>query len=171
MSDTALSQDIKHKISELFHSLSVKNITLGANTCINNRRPVTDVFVLCVKEPSSEFTVSFKLQTICADAHEFFSTIEAVPDVRVVFRQAALDLNSEERAALPETHLVTDEMQRKFTVISGTPDECAEITQELIDAGLNLPLLEVVGEDEAMNLETVRLYGEAVIPQLKPAQA
>ena len=66
-------------------------------------------------------------------------------------------------------HLVTDEMQRKFTVISGTPDECAEITQELIDAGLNLPLLEVVGDDEAMNLETIKLFGEAVMPQLKPA--
>ena len=67
------------------------------------------------------------------------------------------------------THLVTDEMQRKFTVISGTPDECAEITQELIDAGLNLPLLEVVGASEADNLESVRLFGEAVMPQLKPA--
>ena len=67
-------------------------------------------------------------------------------------------------------HLVTDEMQRKFTVISGTPDECAEITQELIDSGLNLPLLEVVGEDEAMNLETIKLFGDAVLPQLKPAQ-
>jgi len=64
-------------------------------------------------------------------------------------------------------HLVTDEMQRKFTVISGTPDECAEITQELIDAGLNLPLLEVVGDDEAMNLETIKLFGEEVMPQLK----
>lgn len=67
-------------------------------------------------------------------------------------------------------HLVTDEMQRRFTVISGTPDECAEITQELIDAGLNLPLLEVVGEDEAMNLETIKLFGDEVIPQLKPAR-
>ncbi len=65
------------------------------------------------------------------------------------------------------THLVTDEMQRKFTVISGTPDECAEITQELIDAGLNLPLLEVVGDDEAMNLETIKLFGQEVMPQLK----
>ena len=65
-------------------------------------------------------------------------------------------------------HLVTDEMQRKFTVISGTPDECAEITQELIDAGLNMPMLEVVGATEADNLETVRLFGEAVLPKLKP---
>ncbi|MFQ5660244.1 MAG: LLM class flavin-dependent oxidoreductase [Gammaproteobacteria bacterium] len=69
------------------------------------------------------------------------------------------------------THLVTDEMMRRFTVISGTPDDCLEITQELVDAGLNLPLLEVVGADEADNLETIRLMGEEVVPGLKPATA
>jgi 5,10-methylenetetrahydromethanopterin reductase len=66
------------------------------------------------------------------------------------------------------THLVTDATQRAFTVISGTPDECLEITQELVDAGLNLPLLEVVGASEADNLETIRLFGEEVLPRLKP---
>ena len=66
------------------------------------------------------------------------------------------------------THLVSDEIQRAFTAISGTPDECLEITQELVDAGLNLPLLEVVGASEADNLETIRLFGEAVLPRLKP---
>ncbi len=68
-------------------------------------------------------------------------------------------------------HLVTDEMQRRFTVISGTPDECLEITQELIDAGLNLPLLEVVGASEEDNLESIRLFGEEVLPRLRPAQS
>lgn len=66
------------------------------------------------------------------------------------------------------THLVTDEMMRRFTVISGTPDECLEIVQDLIDAGLNLPLLEVVGKSEQDNLETIRLMGEEVLPRLKP---
>ncbi|MCC7411265.1 MAG: LLM class flavin-dependent oxidoreductase [Gammaproteobacteria bacterium] len=66
-------------------------------------------------------------------------------------------------------HLVTDEMMRKFTVISGTPDECLEITQELVDAGMNLPLLEVVGKSEADNLETIKLMGEQVMPRLRPA--
>lgn len=66
------------------------------------------------------------------------------------------------------THLVTDEMMRKFTVISGTPEECLEITQELIDAGMNLPLLEVVGKTVEDNLETIRLMGEEVLPKLKP---
>lgn len=65
------------------------------------------------------------------------------------------------------THLVSDEMMRAFAVIAGTPDECAEITQELMDAGMNTPLLEVVGFSEADNLESIRLYGEEVLPQLK----
>ena len=51
--------------------------------------------------------------------------------------EAAFRKAIEEGTADNVTHLVTDEMQRKFTVISGTPDECAEITQELVDAGLN----------------------------------
>ncbi len=59
-------------------------------------------------------------------------------------------------------------MQRAFTCISGTPEECLEITQELVDAGLNLPLLEVVGASEADNLETIRLFGEQVLAKLKP---
>jgi 5,10-methylenetetrahydromethanopterin reductase len=66
------------------------------------------------------------------------------------------------------THLVTDEMMRRFTVISGTPDDCLEITQELVDSGLNLPLLEVVGASEEDNLQTIRLMGEHVVPNLKP---
>jgi 5,10-methylenetetrahydromethanopterin reductase len=65
------------------------------------------------------------------------------------------------------THLVSDEIQRAFTVISGTPDDCLEITQELVDAGLNTPLLEVVGANEADNLETIRLFGEEVLPKLQ----
>lgn len=68
-------------------------------------------------------------------------------------------------------HLVTDEMQRRFTVISGTPEECLEVTQELIDAGLNLPLLEVVGASVEDNLESIRLFGEEVLPKLRPAPA
>lgn len=66
------------------------------------------------------------------------------------------------------THLVTDEIMRRFTVISGDPDDCLEITQELVDSGLNLPLLEVVGESEEDNLESIRLMGEHVVPNLRP---
>lgn len=80
------------------------------------------------------------------------------------FRKAIAD-GTQDKVA----HLVTDEMQRRFTVISGTPDECLEITQELVDAGLNLPMLEVVGASQEDNLETIRLFGEQVLPRLRPA--
>jgi 5,10-methylenetetrahydromethanopterin reductase len=65
------------------------------------------------------------------------------------------------------THLVNDDMMRAFTVISGNPDECLELLQQLVDAGLNLPLMEVVGASETDNLETIRLIGEQVVPRLK----
>jgi alkanesulfonate monooxygenase SsuD/methylene tetrahydromethanopterin reductase-like flavin-dependent oxidoreductase (luciferase family) len=69
------------------------------------------------------------------------------------------------------THLVTDEIMRRFTVISGEPDECLDITQELVDSGLNLPLLEVVGANEADILDTIRLMGKHVVPHLKPGRS
>ncbi|MEJ8569760.1 LLM class flavin-dependent oxidoreductase [Elongatibacter sediminis] len=69
------------------------------------------------------------------------------------------------------THLVTDEIMRRFTVISGDPDDCLEITQELVDSGLNLPLLEVVGASEEDNLDSIRLMGEHVVPNLKPGRS
>jgi 5,10-methylenetetrahydromethanopterin reductase len=69
------------------------------------------------------------------------------------------------------THLVDDEMMRKFTVIAGTPAECVVLLQQLVDAGLNLPLMEVVGASEADNLETIRLLGTEVVPKLKPMAA
>lgn len=69
------------------------------------------------------------------------------------------------------THLVNDDMMRAFTVISGNPDECLELLQQLVDAGMNLPLMEVVGASEADNLESIRLLGEHVVPRLKAPRA
>lgn len=65
------------------------------------------------------------------------------------------------------TDMVTDDFMRQFNVISGTPDECVEILQDLVDAGLNLPLMEVVGDNAEDNLETLRLIGEEVLPKIK----
>ncbi len=65
------------------------------------------------------------------------------------------------------TSMVTDDFMRGFNVVSGTPDECVPILQDLIDAGMNLPLMEVVGPDAEANLESVRLLGEEVLPKLK----
>ncbi len=78
------------------------------------------------------------------------------------FRQALAD-GTEDKV----THLVSDDMMRAFTVISGTPEECLELLQQLVDAGLNLPLMEVVGASEEDNLETIRLLGEEVVPKLR----
>lgn len=64
------------------------------------------------------------------------------------------------------TGMVSDDFMRQFNVVSGTPEECVVILQDLIDAGLNLPIMEVVGSDADMNLETVRLLGEEVLPKL-----
>jgi alkanesulfonate monooxygenase SsuD/methylene tetrahydromethanopterin reductase-like flavin-dependent oxidoreductase (luciferase family) len=68
------------------------------------------------------------------------------------------------------TDLVTDEMLRKFGVVAGTPDEAREILQGLIDAGLNLPLMEVVGASEADKLESIDLIASEIAPNLKPAK-
>lgn len=64
--------------------------------------------------------------------------------------------------------LVSNEIMRRFTVVAGTPDEATEILQDLVDAGLNLPLMEVVGADKESNLETIKLIGTQVVPRLKP---
>jgi 5,10-methylenetetrahydromethanopterin reductase len=66
------------------------------------------------------------------------------------------------------TDLVTDEMLRKFAVVAGTPDEALEILQGLVDAGMNLPLMEVVGASEADKLETIDLIASDIVPNLKP---
>lgn len=69
------------------------------------------------------------------------------------------------------THLVDDEMIRAFKVIAGTPDQCREALQSQIDAGLNMPLMEVVGPDKESHLRTIHLIGEEVVVDLKIAAA
>ena len=68
------------------------------------------------------------------------------------------------------TDLVTDEMLRKFAVVAGAPDEALEILQGLVDAGMNLPLMEVVGTSEADKLATIDLIASEIVPNLKPAR-
>ena len=80
----ARGQNADH-IRQFFAELSIKTISLGANTCINNRNPVTDVFVLCLSKQGSEFKVSFKLQTVCADICNYLLKIENAQEVHVAF--------------------------------------------------------------------------------------
>lgn len=65
------------------------------------------------------------------------------------------------------TEMVSDDTMRQFNVVSGSPSNCVEILQDLIDAGLNLPLMEIVGPNAEANLESVRLFGEEVVPKLR----
>jgi 5,10-methylenetetrahydromethanopterin reductase len=64
--------------------------------------------------------------------------------------------------------LTSDKIMRRFAVVAGAPAEATEILQGLVDAGMDLSLMEVVGHDHAGNLETIRLLGEEVVPRLKP---
>jgi len=64
------------------------------------------------------------------------------------------------------THLVDDEMIRAFKVVAGTPEQCRDALQSQIDAGLNMPLMEVVGPDKNSHLRTIKLLGEKVVTGL-----
>ena len=107
MSNPMLSPDVIRDVHQFFTALSIRTITLGANTCIKNREPVTDVIVQCVSDGGSEYTVSFKLQTICADMFRYLMKIETAQEIKVTFTQAALDMATEERQTLLDRFLRT----------------------------------------------------------------
>ncbi len=69
------------------------------------------------------------------------------------------------------TDLITDNLLRKFSIAAGTPEEVAETLQTLIDAGVNLPLMAMVGADEGAVLEGITLLAEEVVPRLRAAPA
>ncbi|MFQ5982838.1 MAG: LLM class flavin-dependent oxidoreductase, partial [Woeseiaceae bacterium] len=116
------------------------------------------------KEATRSYTGTYVINKLRNIKNDVILGTSGLPDESWEPFRAAIAAGTEDDV----THLVSDEMQRAFTVISGTPDECLEITQELVDAGLNTPLLEVVGASEEDNLETIRLFGEEVLPKLKP---
>ena len=116
------------------------------------------------KDATRSYTGTYVINKLRNIKNDVILSTSGLPDSTWdPFRKALAD-GTEDKVS----HLVTDAMQRAFTCISGTPDECLEITQDLVDAGLNLPLLEVVGASEADNLETIRLFGAEVLPNLKP---
>lgn len=95
---------------------------------------------------------------------EILSTSSLSDSVWEPFRKAITDGTDDN-----VTHLVDDEMIRAFKVIAGTPDECREALQSQIDAGLNMPLMEVVGPDKESHLRTIKLLGAEVVADLKVA--
>ncbi len=116
------------------------------------------------KDATRSYTATYVINKLRNIKNDVILSKSGFPDETWAPFREAIEAGTEDDV----THLVSDEIQRAFNVISGTPEECLEITQELVDAGLNLPLIEVVGASEADNLETIRLYGEEVLPQLKP---
>ena len=116
------------------------------------------------KDATRSYTATYIINKLRNIKNAVILSSSGLPDETWEPFRAAITAGTEDDV----THLVSDDIQRAFTVISGTPDECLEITQELIDAGLNTPLLEVVGASEADNLETIRLFGDEVLPRLRP---
>ncbi|MDP2322912.1 MAG: LLM class flavin-dependent oxidoreductase, partial [Gammaproteobacteria bacterium] len=89
------------------------------------------------KDATRSYTGTYIINKLRNIKNDVILSTSGLPDSTwAPFRKALAD-GTEDKV----THLVTDAMQRAFTCISGTPDECLEITQDLVDAGLNLPLL------------------------------
>jgi 5,10-methylenetetrahydromethanopterin reductase len=63
---------------------------------------------------------------------------------------------------------VTDEVFEKVKAIAGTPDECLARLEEYRAAGCTHIMLELWGDDRP---EQAKLFGEAVLPQLRKAKA
>ena len=117
------------------------------------------------KDATRSYAATYVINKLRNIKNDVILSSSGLPDGTWAPFRAAIEAGTEDNV----THLMSDEVQRAFTVISGTPEECLEITQELVDAGLNTPLLEVVGASEADNLETIGLFGEEVLPKLRPA--
>lgn len=117
------------------------------------------------KDATRSYSATYVINKLRNIKNDVILSTSGYPDDAWEPFRAAIKAGTEDNV----THLVNDDIQRAFNVISGTPDECLEIMQELVDAGMNLPLLEVVGANEADNLESIRLLGEEVVPGLKPA--
>lgn len=115
------------------------------------------------KDATRSYTGTYVVNKLRNIKNDVILSTSGLPDSAWEPFRKAIAAGTEDKV----THLVSDDMMRAFTVISGTPDECLELLQQLVDAGLNLPLMEVVGASEADNLETIRLLGEQVVPRLK----
>lgn len=100
MSNTALSPETQLNIRQFFRSHAILNVSLSANSCINNRNTVTDVFILCAGAQGDDFTVTFKLQQDCADICESLTRIEIEPVVKVTFTDKAQALEASVREEL-----------------------------------------------------------------------
>ncbi len=119
------------------------------------------------KDAARSYTATYVINKIRNIKNDVILSSSGLPDETWEPFRKAIAEGTEDNV----THLVNDDMMCRFTVIAGEPDECTELLQQLVDAGLNLPLMEVVGADEAANLETIKLLGSYVVPNLNAAAA
>ena len=163
-------------VSPGFTRIALANMIKGfekAGRAVDPAFPLGGV-VLCsvsadskvAKDAARSYTATYVVNKIRNIGNDDILTSSGITDEELAPLRARLATGNEEL-----TDLVTDEMMRKFAVVAGDPVEATAILQGLIDAGMNLPLMEVVGADEAANLETIRLLGTQVIPNLRPMKA
>ncbi len=142
-----------------------------------SRKPVPDyplggvILAACsqdgakARDAARSYTGTYIINKLRNIQNDVILSSSGLPDETWTPFRAAIEAGTEDNV----THLVSDDAMRKFTVIAGTPADCLELLQQLVDAGLNLPLMEVVGASQEDNLETIRLLGEEVVPKLKQA--
>ncbi len=116
------------------------------------------------RDAARSYTGTYVINKLRNIQNDVILSSSGLPDETWTPFRAAIEAGTEDNV----TQLVSDDVMRKFTVIAGTPDDCLELLQQLVDSGLNLPLMEVVGASQEDNLETIRLLGEQVVPKLKP---
>jgi alkanesulfonate monooxygenase SsuD/methylene tetrahydromethanopterin reductase-like flavin-dependent oxidoreductase (luciferase family) len=69
---------------------------------------------------------------------------------------------------LAAAEAVTDEILDKCKPIAGTPEDCIAAIEEYRAAGCTHVMLELWGDDRA---EQIRLFGEEVLPRVRPQEA
>jgi len=162
-------------VSPGFVTIAKGNMELGmakAGRAVDPAYPLGGV-VLCsvardgkaAKDAARSYTATYVVNKVRNIGNDDILTSSGVTDEELAPLRARIATGNEFL-----TDLITDQMMKKFAVVAGTPDEALEILQGLVDAGMNLPLMEVVGANEAANLETIRLLASNVLPRLKPYQ-
>ena len=116
------------------------------------------------KDAARSYAATYVVNKIRNIQNDEILSSSGIPEAELAPLRAQIDAGNEEL-----TDLVTDSMLRRFGVVAGTPDEAAEILQGLVDAGLNLPLMELVGENEQAVLDAIDLLASDVVPQVRPA--
>jgi alkanesulfonate monooxygenase SsuD/methylene tetrahydromethanopterin reductase-like flavin-dependent oxidoreductase (luciferase family) len=104
-----------------------------------------------------------RVKLYCQEVGRDFQTLKKGLGVICVLAKNRTTLKEKMRKSRP-TRISIDQYQTTPKQISGTPDECAEALKRYAKAGVdNFTMV----FPDATDLETIRLFGEQVIPHLK----